>query len=67
MLASLRFNGFIGGDNEQDGFNACRTREHVADEAFMAGNIYKANVLASGEGEMSKAEVDGNTAALFFG
>ena len=61
----MGLDGFIGGDHQQDEIDAADASEHVADEFFVAGNVYVR--FHSGQIEKREAEVDGDTAAPFFG
>jgi hypothetical protein len=69
MLARLRLDRFVSGDNQKDDVNAARTGQHVAHEALVAGNVNEADLdvlpfvpkLEKGE-----SEVDRDAAALFF-
>ena len=42
VLARLRLDGFVGGDDEQDEVDAAHAGEHVADEALVAGDVDEA-------------------------
>jgi len=41
VLARLWFDGLIRGDNEEDEVDAAGARQHIFDEPFMAGDVYK--------------------------
>lgn len=60
MLASLRLDGLVGGDDEQQQIDATCSGQHILDEALMPGDIDKAKIA-----EVREAQVDGNAAALF--
>ena len=66
MLAGLRLDRFVGGDDEEDEIEAGGSGEHVADEAFVAGDVDEAEADAV-LFEECEAEIDGDAAALFFG
>ena len=66
VFARLRLDGFIGGDHQQDEIDAADAGEHVAHEFFVAGNVDESD-FHSGQIEEREAEVDGDTAAPFFG
>jgi hypothetical protein len=40
--------------------------QHVADEAFVAGNVNHARARAIGQGEIGEAEIDRNSALPLF-
>src|SRR5271170_1418624 len=64
MLARLRLDGFIRRDHEQNQGDAADPRQHVSDEALVAGNVDKAKAHAIKLQEC-EAEVDGDAASLF--
>jgi ceramide glucosyltransferase len=66
VLAGLRLDGFIGGDDEEYEIDAADTREHVFHEALMARNIDEAETEGWSELEVGEAKIDGDAAALFF-
>ena len=70
MFASLRFDAFIGGNDENDEIDSAHAREHVADKTLVTGDIDEthANCAAIGGGkvEMRETDVDGDAAAFFF-
>ncbi len=39
MLARLRHDAIVGGNDQQDKVDAARAGQHVVDELFMAGNV----------------------------
>ena len=41
VLASLRLDGFIGGNHQQDQVNSAHAGQHVAHEALVAGNVHE--------------------------
>src|SRR5262249_48640456 len=63
MLLGLRHHAVVGGDGEEDEIHAVRAREHVADEALVAGHVDDAGALAVGV-EPGEAEVDRDAARL---
>src|SRR5262249_12327165 len=65
MLARLRHDGVVGGNDKDGEIDAGRTGEHVLDEAFMPWNIDDAEPVAI-EFEGGEADVDGDAARLFF-
>src|SRR5256885_1627468 len=65
MLASLRFDGFVGGNHQKEEIHAGGAREHVADETLVARNIDKAEANAAFF-EKCEPKIDGDPATLFF-
>ena len=65
MLARLRLDGFIRRDHEQNQVDAADSRQHVSHKALVAGDVDKAHTHAIKLQE-SKAEINGDAAALFF-
>ncbi len=43
VLASLRLDGFVGGNHQQHQVDAADAGQHVADEALVAGHIDEAD------------------------
>ncbi len=66
MLTRLRLDRFIGGDDEEDEIESGGAGEHVADEAFVAGDVDEAEAEIIFF-EKCETEIDGDAAALFFG
>src|SRR5579884_1595335 len=70
MLAGLRLDGLVSGDDEQHHVDAAYARQHVAHEALVAGDIDKAEteLFAAGARQLKVCEADINrdTAAFFF-
>src|SRR5215469_10058385 len=70
MFSRLRFDTFVGGNDEQNQIDSTDPREHVADEALVAGNVDEAETQAvavrPGQFHVSKTEVDGDSTAFFF-
>ena len=66
MLAGLRLDGFVGGDNQQYQIDASNPSQHIAYEAFMAGYIDKTENLPISARQIRKAEFDGDPTRLFF-
>ena len=64
MLLGLRHYAVVGGDGEEDEIHAVRAREHVADEALVAGHVDDARALAAQRVEVREAEVDRDAALL---
>src|SRR5437773_2462247 len=62
VLASLRLDAFIGSDDQKDEINSADSGEHVAHEAFVAGNVHEAEAdgpaLGAGQFEMSKPQIN---------
>ncbi len=66
MLAGLRLDGFIGGDDEQHHVDAAHAGQHVLDEALVAGDVHEAKADGGRQLQVGKAQVDGDAAALLF-
>ena len=66
MFPSLRLDGLVRRDHQQNRFDAARTREHVFDEALMTRYIDKADAFAAGKRNMREAEIYGNAAHFLF-
>src|SRR5687768_9108430 len=66
MLAGLRLDRLVRGDDEQRAVDAADAGEHVLDETLVAGNVDEADLVVVGE-PAGKAEVDGDAAAFLFG
>jgi hypothetical protein len=66
VLAGLRHDALVGGDDEQHSVNAAHAREHVFDEVAVAGHVYHADGLAVGQREPREAEVNRHLAFAFF-
>src|SRR5712691_8927658 len=65
MFAGLRLDGFVRGNDEQHEVYPARSRQHVAHEAFVSGDVNKtdSNTIFFQE---CKPQVDGDPASLFF-
>ena len=66
MLFALRHHAVVGRDGEQHEIDAVRARQHVADEALVAGHVDDAGARAVGQGEVGETEIDRDAALLFF-
>ncbi len=66
MLLGLRHDPFIGRDHEQRDVDAGRSREHVAHESLVAGDVHDARLDRVAQRQGREAQVDGDAAALFF-
>src|SRR5689334_7479925 len=70
MLAGLRLDGFVGGDDHQHQVDAANAGQHVADKALVTWDVYetKTNFFSAGSGELQvgKAEIDGDAPPLLF-
>jgi hypothetical protein len=64
VLARLRHDAFIGGDDKQGRIDTAHARKHVFDEVTMTGNINDANFLAARQGKPAEAEINGHLALL---
>ena len=78
MLAGLRHDRVVGGDDEHDEVDAGGAGEHVLDEAFVARDIDDAEAVSltpvayapgspGWQFERGEADVDGDAARFFFG
>jgi hypothetical protein len=65
VLARLRHNPFVGGDDQSNRVNAVRAREHVLDEALMAGHVHEPDAHVA-QVEFRKAEVNRDAAPFLF-
>ena len=65
MFAGLRLDGFVRGNHEQHEVYPARSRQHVAHEAFVSGDVNKtdSNTVFFQE---CKPQVNGDPASLFF-
>ena len=58
VLARLRLPPLIRGDDEHDGRRRPEAREHVADEATVAGHVDECELLARRQVEPREPEID---------
>jgi hypothetical protein len=66
MLARLRLDGFVGSDHEQHQVDAAHARQHVLDEALVAGDVDEAEPHIGRKLQVGESQVDGDAAALLF-
>ena len=66
MLARLRLDGFVGGDDKQDQVDAAHAGQHVLDEAFVTGHIHEAQPQRGRQLQVRETDIDGDAAALLF-
>src|SRR5437867_1183693 len=70
VLARLRLDALVSGDHEQHEVNPTNSREHVAHEALVAGDIHESEaqalVIGSGQFEMRKPQINRYSTAFFF-
>jgi hypothetical protein len=66
VLARLRHDAFVGGDDEQHGVDPADAGEHVADEALVPRHVDDADAAARGRDQRREAEVDRDAAFLLF-
>ena len=70
MLAGLRLDGFVGGDDHQHQVHAAHAGQHVADKALVARHVDEAqpDFFSAGRRQfkVGEAEIDGDAAALLF-
>src|SRR5690606_9830654 len=67
VLAGLRHDALVGGDDEKDDVDAGGPREHVADERLVPGDVDDGQLLPGREAEVGEAEIDGDAAAPLLG
>src|SRR5207245_7445182 len=60
VLARLRQDPLVQGDDEEHRVDRADSGEHVADEVLMAGDVDDADVRAAGRTEPREPEVDGH-------
>ncbi len=63
VLARLRHDGFVGGDDEHDRVDPARAGQHVADEPLMTGHVHERD-LDVPVAPVREPEVDGDAARL---
>lgn len=66
MLACLRFDAVIGGDDQQREIDPRCSCEHGVDKALMAGNIHEPERLTVRDRKIGEAEIYGDAARLLF-
>ena len=66
VLARLRHHAFIRSDHQSDEIDAVCARKHVLHKLFVAGHVDKTSAHIT-QIEISKPDVDGDAAPLFFG
>ena len=66
MFHRLWHRAIIGRHHQQREIDCRHTRNHVADESFMAGNVDKTKHSAAIKRLVGEAQVDGQTARLLF-
>ena len=66
MLAGLRHDAVVGGDDQKRKVDAAGAGQHIVHELLVARHIDKAEHLAVRRRQISKAEIDGNAASFFF-
>ena len=64
VLARLRHHGLVRRDNEHGEVYPAHAREHVLDEALVAGHVDDADLAAAGQGEPGKAQLNGHLPVL---
>src|SRR6266705_2986621 len=70
MLAGLRLDTLVGGNDQQNQVNPAHPSQHVADEALVAGDIYKPEsqpfAVRPRQFEMRESQVNRYSSPLFF-
>ena len=64
MLPGLGHDAFVGGHDKQGKVDTTDARQHVLDEALMAGHVNDTHLTSRGKLEPGKTELDGH-APLF--
>ena len=64
MLASLRHDTFVGGDDQGYQINAMRAGQHVFYESLMTGHIDEAYAHVT-QIQIRESQIDGDAASLF--
>ena len=65
VLAGLGHDPVVGGDNEQEGVDPRRPRDHVLDEALVAWHVDQARPPSTREIQLRVPRHDGDTPAVF--
>ena len=65
MLARLRHDRFVGGDDQHDEVDPAGAGEHVFHEPFVTGDVDEGE-LRIADGLVGEPEVDGDAARLLF-
>jgi len=58
VLARLRLDGFVGGDDEQHQIDAADAGQHIFYEPFVSGYVYETGAQISSQVEMRESEVN---------
>ena len=66
VLARLRFDGLVAGDDQHDQIDAAHARQHVLHKALVAGNVDESDAQILAQIQMSEPQIDGDAAALLF-
>jgi hypothetical protein len=66
MLAGLRHDTFVGGDDEGKDIHPGNSGDHVFDKLFMAGHIDDAETVTARKIKIGKAEFNGYAPFLLF-
>ena len=66
VLARLRFDGLVTGDDQHDQIDAAHARQHVLHKALVAGNVDESDAQILAQIQMSEPQIDGDAAALLF-
>ena len=67
VLARLRHHALVGGDHQQGEVDAADARQHVLDEALVAGHVHDLDREPVGLLQEGEAEVDRDAARLLLG
>ena len=65
VLAGLRLDGFVGGDDQQHQVHASHACQHVLHEPLVAGDVNEPNAQPAAKIEVGEPQVYGDAAPLF--
>jgi len=70
VLAGLRLDGLIGGDDQQHKIDSADSGQHVAYEALVAGDVDESDLertaIGHRQGHVGKTQIDSDAAPLLF-
>ena len=66
MFTSLWLNGLISSYNKKNQIHASDSGQHVFDEPFVAGDVYKTEACLRRKVKVREPQVDRNATLLFF-
>ena len=65
MFAGLGHDALVCRDDQQHKVNARRSGHHIAYKTLVPGHVHHAHALAVGQGDIGKAQFNGDAPALF--